>query len=213
MPDSIRAGFDSLSDDINKVKKGDPLPETEEGIVSDKLKELTLTTKDGDLLTLTKKWEQNWEQSDHRTKWVEQGDENEKYWLGKHFDRARRDTKRSMTDNVLFEALEVFLPQATRRNPEPFISIHSSEKDPKGNVNPDHEQYIKKVKDRLVDLADENILRLKLKKVARQSARIHFGQVSGFSCASKSSSLSFSHSASQSTFFVSAFFGAITACP
>lgn len=177
MSDSILSGPASLADDVNKIRKGDQVPEVQEGVVSDKVPELKLEMKDTELLSLTRKWESGWKDSSVRSEWHEIGKDNEKYWLGKHFDSVghghgdhHHSKNRSMVDNVIFESLETFLPQASRRNPEPFVSLHSSEKEEDGTIAPDQEKYIKKVKERLVDLADENVLRLKLKKVTRHWA-------------------------------------------
>lgn len=168
---NIASGFLSLGADINK-RKGEKSIEFEEGVVSDKLPELTLDKPNKDLIKLAKDWEKIWVHSSAKTKWEEQGKENEEYWLGKHFDipTVSRGNKRNrpMMDNVIFEALETYLPQATRRNPDPLIMLHPSEEDEQGNARePAFEPYVSKVKARLADLADENKLRLKLKKATR----------------------------------------------
>ena len=164
MSDIDLKGYASLSSEVNK-QKGEPYPETKEGVVSDKLPELTLTMSDEDIIKLTNKWEAEWKNSAERQEWIKQIEENEKYWMGKHFDNPKADKNRPMVDNLIFESVETYLPQVTRRNPEALVEIDSSsiEEIP----NPLHEKYIEKVKVRLKDLADKNRIRLKLKKAAR----------------------------------------------
>jgi hypothetical protein len=165
-------GYIGLGADVNK-QKGEPAQETQEGVVSDKLPELRLEMKDEDIAKLAKNWEKAWVDSSIKSKWDKQIEENEKYWLGSQFQKAEQDDSRSMVDNLIFEALETYLPQTTRRNPEPLVMI-----DPKDKLeepNPEYEKYVTKVKERLSDLADKNKLRLKLKKVARHWAIYHVG--------------------------------------
>src|SRR4029077_6424048 len=46
----------------------------------------------------------------------------ERYWIGRQFpDTEYENGKRPLTDNVIFEALETMIPQATQQNPEPVI--------------------------------------------------------------------------------------------
>lgn len=165
-PDILSGGFATLGSDINK-QKIDPQSETKEGVVSDKLPELELTTNDEELIKLSTNWERIWKASPKKEDWDKQGEENENYWLGKQFDIPRANKDRAMVDNLIFESAETYLPQVTRRNPEPLVMLDSTEIPKGGEPNPEHLLYVEKVKDRLSDLADVNKLRLKLKKAAR----------------------------------------------
>lgn len=159
--DPSLAGFDSLSKKINKVQ-GDGQDTTKEGVISAILPELELPLSDEEIIKVTKKWKQEWEGSTQRNDWLQQCEENENYWLGKQFGKAGDDEKRPIVDNLIFEALESFLPQATRRNPEPIVEIDSEE---------DLDiQFSDRIKDRLASLADRIKLRLKIKKVTRNWA-------------------------------------------
>lgn len=164
----------SLGADINK-KKGETTPETKIGIVSDKLPELTLEMKDEDIVKLTTKWEKAWKESDAKSKWEKQISDNEKYWLGEQFDTPKADKTRPLVDNIIFESLETYLPETTRRNPEPLVTVDNAELDAEGNETPLHTKYIQKVKNRLADIADKNKIRLKLKKGARHWAIYQLG--------------------------------------
>lgn len=166
-------GYISLGADVNKIK-GEQIADTQEGVVSDKLPELRLEMKDEDIADLADSWKEDWEKSEAKSKWEKAIEENEKYWLGKQFYKAEGDDKnRPMIDNMIFEALETYLPQTTRRNPEPLVLLDP--KDDEGMPNVEYEKYQEKVKNRLSDLADKNKLRLKLKKVARHWAIYQLG--------------------------------------
>ena len=159
------AGYISLGADINKVgPKG--VPDTAEGVVSQKLPELELSMSDEDIGKLTKKWEKAWTESDAKTRWDTMTAENEKYWLGEHYEVPKGEKTRPNVDNLMFESLETYLPQVTRRNPEPLITLAAGvDKDVPAN-----QQYVVKVKDKLADLSDDNVIRLKLKRAARHWA-------------------------------------------
>jgi len=169
MADPNTIGYETLGADVNK-SKGSSSFETKEGIVSEKLPELTLDMKDEDIVKLADKWEKDWKDSPTKAKWETQIEDNEKYWLGEQFDSPKASKQRAMVDNLVFESLETFLPQATRRNPEPLITLDASEES--DSVK---EKYVEKVKNRLADLADKNKLRLKLKKGARHWAIYQLG--------------------------------------
>jgi hypothetical protein len=168
------AGYASLAEDTNKAK-GETTPETKEGVASEKLPELTLEMPDEDIIKLTKKWEKVWDTSPAKAKWTTQIDENEKYWLGEQFETLRTGKNRAMVDNLIFESVETYLPQATRRNPDPIVTVDTREKDEAGNEKPEHQKYILKVKNRLADIADKKVIRLKLKTAARHWAIYQLG--------------------------------------
>lgn len=161
MTDTGLIAYASLGSDTNKRKSEQTL-DTKQGVVSEKLPELTLEMQDSDIVDLTTKWKKIWDESDVKATWLKQIEENENYWLGKQFDMPSGDKTRPMVDNIIFEAVETYLPQATRRNPDPMVALDSSEE-----ADPVKEKYVEKVKTRLSNIADRNKLRLKLKKGAR----------------------------------------------
>ena len=85
------------------------------------------------------------------------------YWVGKQkSDDGTQLTKESngnVVDNLMFEAIETFLPIATRSNPEPLVSADPSEA---GQV------LAKNIKVALSHEADVQKLRRKLAKMTRQ---------------------------------------------
>lgn len=171
MANPLLDAFYSLGRSINKAV-GRVGSETEQGIVSEKFPELTLDMDNDDLIKLAEKWEKAWVTSEVYSKWIKQSEENENYWLGKHYQRPEIDKTRAIIDNVLFEALETYLPQVTQHNPEPVVTL-----DIEVEPSPENLAYATKLKQELADLADELKLRLKLKKAARHWAIYLVGAV------------------------------------
>ena len=168
---SLLDAFASLGKNINKLG-GKQTLDTEQGIVSEKFPELKLEMENKDLLKLTQQWEGVWNKSDVKQKWETRCDENEKYWLGNHFDRPELDKSRPQIDNAIFEALETYLPRITRRNPEPMVEL-----DQDVDQTPENQKYAKDLQKELAEIADELKLRLKLKKVGRHWAIYLLGAV------------------------------------
>ena len=161
---TILDAFASLGKSVNKIS-GKQTLDTEQGIVSEKFPELELKMENKDLLKLTQKWESIWNKSDVKQTWEKRCDENEKYWLGNHFDRPELDKTRPQIDNAIFEALETYLPRITRRNPEPMVELGQNVEQ-----TPENQKFAKDLQKELAEIADELKLRLKLKKVGRHWA-------------------------------------------
>lgn len=156
----------SLGADVNKQKREDD--NLQDGIISEKLPELVLEMEDDEIIKLTRNWEKIWDKSSKKDEWIKQCEESEKYWLGKHY--ATTQESRPMVDNLIFESLETYLPQMTRRNPEPLVTVDNREEQKEIN-----DKLVEKVKNYLGDLADKNKLRLKLKKAGRYWALYMLG--------------------------------------
>lgn len=85
------------------------------------------------------------------------------YWVGKHRNTDTGNTANlgkdiSLQDNLIFEAIETFLPIATRANPEPLVTADPSEI----GQNLAHD-----IKVALAHEADTQVLRRKLAKATR----------------------------------------------
>ena len=169
---TILDSFYSLGRNLNKVRGKNPEVETEEGVISDKLQELELDMKNEDLLILTTKWKKTWIESDVYGEWVKRTKENEDYWRGKQHNLPRGGNERPLVDNVIFESLETYLPQVTRRNPDPMALLSRKEKQ-----TPENLTYATNLQKELGEIADEQVLRLKLKKTARHWAIYLLGAV------------------------------------
>ena len=164
-------GYAALGEDINKKKTlGADTLEKKEGVASEKLPELTLDMEDKDLLALTEKWEKIWNDSAKKAEWEKQINEAERYWRGNQSDMPKAVNERPLVDNLIFESLETYLPQMTRRNPEPLVELRADEESDQVK-----EKYILKVKNTLADLADSLKVRLKLKKAGRHWAIYQLG--------------------------------------
>ena len=161
---SILSAFASLGANLNKRLKSTD-EELREGVVSDLTPELELSMPDEELIDLTRDWQKRWDDSPVKTEWLEKCVDNENYWLGKHFTAPEMKKLRPLVDNAIFEALETFLPQATRRNPEPVVTLASDVEQ-----TPENLDFAKEMQQSLADLADDLKLRLKIKRVARQWA-------------------------------------------
>ena len=164
----ISDGFYSLFQDQNKAKEGDLIEKTE-GVANTLLPELTLEMDDDALISLKKDWEKRWENSEPVKSLQKKQKENENYWLGKQDIAQSGNTEnRSLADNLIFASLETFLPQATKKNPEPMVS---ADKTPEG------QQLARSVQQMLVYLADELRLKLKVKDATRNWGLYHLGVV------------------------------------
>lgn len=127
---SIRnSGFYSLFAKFNK-KKGSYDDEKSEGVI-ESLNELTLEMSDEELQKLTKSWELLYASSAVKARIHNEGDICERYWTGKQFpDTEYENGKRPLVDNVIFEALETMIPQATQQNPEPVVLTDNGDAQP-----------------------------------------------------------------------------------
>ena len=157
-----------LGKNINKADEGFK-DEQKEGVIDTPISELTLDKKDDELLELKQAWEKKWEDSKLKKQIELRQKENEKYWLGDHYTSAQKKVgKRDSVNNLIFEALETFLPVISRQVAEPVIDTFPNEI---------AQMFSKKVADRIVDIADEMRLRLKIKKVIRYWAIYFLGAV------------------------------------
>lgn len=82
------------------------------------------------------------------------------YWIGKQKNEEGDSLfgTTPLNDNLIFEAVETFLPIATRANPDPLVQADPS---------PEGQEIAKDIKSSLVSEADRQKLRMKLKKMAR----------------------------------------------
>lgn len=161
MPEDDRiTGPLSMFADVNKVKAGQT-QDTLQGPVSSYLPELTLSMDDAELIRLKKKWENAWTAS--KADLEKRQKEAEKYWLGKNYTNVREmDRVKPMADNLIFEALETFLPKATAKSPEPVVTADNS---------PEGQELSTIVEKMLRFLADNHNVNLRM--TLRQVARFH----------------------------------------
>lgn len=167
MPTSERLkAFFSLGDNVNKAGSGDA--ELDEGVVGSLRTELSVNTPDKELLQREKEWRQNYHRYEEKLR--KRQTTNEKYWKGDQDEQMLNSeaTERTLVDNKIYEALETFLPQATRQNPEPVVSADNTDE---GNT------LSEKVRGMLLHLADTLNLRLKIKSATRNWALYYLGVI------------------------------------
>lgn len=152
-------GYTTLSADINKnVDLG---PDYEEG-AQQLAPELTLSTSDENLLTMAKSWKSASE--DYQSKLTDIQDKNERYWKGEHFSNSEMQSGITMVDNLIFEALETWIPMINKKNPDPNVT------------GPAEVQLLaKSVQQYLAAEADRERLILRLQRVARYWALSRLG--------------------------------------
>lgn len=159
---SIFDGFLGLGSKVNKAKKGSDGYDMEEGAISDPLPELRLDMDNEELVELTESWEKEWEESEVRNNFLEDGRTNFAYWKGDHFEQPNISDYRPQQDNVIFEALETWLPRSIKKNPDPMVTVSRKEKQTKENVT-----YALELQKKIAEDGEEGVLRLKLRKMAR----------------------------------------------
>lgn len=110
-------GVLQLFSPLNKGKKSLDEDEGEQTV----LPEFQSTMSDEDIISLTGKWTSDFEGYIKDIK--QQQKDNKNYWIGRHYnDLQTAGTKRPLVDNLIFEAVETFLPIATRATPEANVS-------------------------------------------------------------------------------------------
>ena len=115
---------------------------------------------DEEIISLTSAWKVDYEGYFEKIKKTQETNYN--YWLGKQ-KTALQDSidDRNIVVNKIFEALETFLPIATRSNPEPLV---------KADNTMEGQQLAKDVKDSLVYTAEKQSLKRKLARMTRNWA-------------------------------------------
>jgi len=153
---SILDGILSLGQKVNKV--GDEkLAERSEGLSGVSVPELELSISDDELLKMKREWEKLWEKEAPNLR--SRQDKIEKEWLGRLFNTVEDSVKDvPKADNSAFEALETFIPMATRSNPEPLV---------RADDTPEGRELALKVRNLLAFLADTLCLKLTLKQCVR----------------------------------------------
>ena len=136
----------------NKVKKTDEDDGTEAPDVSS---EFESKMSDSEIIRLSKEWQQADFIASKKIK--EEQKQNLAYWKGEQGTMMTMANKRELIDNLIFEAVETFLPIATRANPEPNVADTSGEQD----------DVTKSLRNALEYQAQRQFLRMKLKRITR----------------------------------------------
>jgi hypothetical protein len=152
---SVR-GVLGLFGTTNKTRK----PEDEGDAEQQLLPEFESKLSDEQIIKLSAQWTSEYEVYAKEIK--QQQKDNVNYWIGKHFNEFQTaGTKKPLVDNLLFEAIETFLPIATRGNPQAIVT---------SNGTPEGDQVAKTMTNALEYQANRQHLRMKLKGVTRDWA-------------------------------------------
>lgn len=147
-----------VTSDLNKVKTN-PLT-GEEGVQGEKIDVLSLDLDDDELLKLARRWESKY--MGYEAKIKPRQNANKAWYMGKQGEGSYVATNGiGIASNLLFEAVETFLPAALAKNPEPVVWSDNS---PQGN------EIANTVKTMLQYHADALQLRPKLAEVTRSWA-------------------------------------------
>src|SRR5690606_2467337 len=150
--------IDFLTGGRNPNRKDAENEDSVQGIVNDKMPELTIDLKNEELIKLTRKWEREWTNSDVYQNWKEGSKVSRNYWKGKQYDPDSVGQARPNVDNVLFESLETEIPMATKKNAEPMSELAIGVEETEEN-----KAYAKMVGKKLWENAEETNLQTKLK--------------------------------------------------
>lgn len=122
--------------------------------------EFGASLSDEDILALTAKWTSD--DAAYQKDIRQQQKDNVNYWAGKqHNELQTAGTRKPLVDNLVFEAVETFLPIATRGNPQAIVT---------GDGTPAGDKVAKTVQRALEHQADRQHLRMRLKGVTRNWA-------------------------------------------
>ena len=113
---SVR-GVMGLFGGTNKVKSLDG----EDGVEQQLTPEFESTLSNEEINKLVAQWTSSF---DNYNKDIQaQQKDNLNYWVGKQYNELQTaGTKKPLVDNLLFEAVETFLPIATRGNPQAIVT-------------------------------------------------------------------------------------------
>jgi len=156
-------GYRSLYADKNKAH---PSAQTE-GASGPEIDELSLEMDDKELISLKKEWMSLWKEKsgdlDKKRK------RNLEYWEGKRFVWMEDETERKpLADNIVFEAVESFLPIVTKKTPEPMVWSDNT---------PEGQSLSRDVQRMLEYLSDVLRMRLVVKQATRHWSLSYLGCV------------------------------------
>ena len=148
---SVR-GVMGLFSPLNKGKKG----VDEDDQPSELLPEFQSSLTNEEINKMTSMWIASYDAYAKDIK--SQQKDNVNYWIGKHYnDLTTAGTKRPLVDNLVFEAVETFLPIATRATPEANVAM----------INGQQSRLSKTLQPILNYKGQETMMRMKLKGVTR----------------------------------------------
>lgn len=130
----------------------------QEGVDGESIDEFTLKLSDEELLALSRKWTNNYASYEAKLKIRQEA--NRTWYLGRQKEGSPQAVVegRPVSANLLFEAVETFLPAALAKNPEPVVWADNT---------PEGQAVANSVKTMLQYHADTMVLRRKLNLTVR----------------------------------------------
>ena len=156
-------GVEQLFAPTNKNGGSGVTADNAEGVISPYFPELTLDMDDSSLMQMADDWTKAWNAGKNELAWRQ--NEVEKYWLGiapNDSPTADAGKQKPKADNLIYEALETFLPKATQKNPEPVVNAD-------GTTFGD--QVARMTEKMLMSIAENKDVDLRM--ILRQAARFH----------------------------------------
>lgn len=158
-PEASRGIFGAVKDALGLFDKTNKADGVSENSNPQPIDEYESSMSEQEIVELVAQWKRNY------SVYFSEIDKSQKlafdYWVGRHrTDDAQTVSKdyQNQVDNLIFEAVETFLPIATRANPEPVVSADPSDIG---------QQIAKDIQVGLVHEADAQKLRRKLAKMTR----------------------------------------------
>lgn len=156
---------DLVQSKTNKVLDG--VLSNNEGTDSEKIDVLSLDLDDEELLRLRDEWEAQYATYEAGVNRRQKA--NKAYYLGRQAEGTSVATNdMPLAANLLFEALETFLPAALSKNPEPVVYADNTQ--PGNDIS-------NTIKTMLQYHADQQVLRIKLSQMTRQWSIYFLGVV------------------------------------
>jgi len=126
-PESSRGIFDAVKGAMGLFDKTNKAEGFTEDSNYNPIDEYESSMEDGEIIELTAQWKKTYAVYYNE---IEKGQKLAfQYWIGQHrSDEGKTITQeyRQQIDNLIFEAIETFLPIAIRANPEPVVSADAS---------------------------------------------------------------------------------------
>lgn len=155
-------GVSGLFSPLNKIKEDGS--STFEG-AEDVMGEYDIDLTDDQIISLTRSWKSNYTKYDAKVK-AKQKDSFD-YWIGKQYPSVSGlNGDRSIQDNLIFTAVETFIPMATAADPEPVVKTDNTTE---GNAVAGIWKNV------LEALTDKVKLRIKLKNIVRHWTILFLG--------------------------------------
>lgn len=153
-----------LTTDKTNVGNSSKQKETTQGLINTQ-SELSLDMSDEELLKLKKDWLSSWDK--YSKKVIKKQKRSEKFWLGvpNQNDDIDELEQKEERDNLIFEALETFIPIATAERPDPVV--YAAGQQMQGDFKDNGEKLAKDVRQMLAFKADTMRLKILAKKAVR----------------------------------------------